>query len=104
MSKLSGRGVTIREFDAVDRYECIFRREREEIDDNIAKDDNAVTSAAQNIRLEPEFELDSKMDADECSDLTGYKRSVSAVVNISGYLFQQELSKALETSIPNSKK
>ena len=44
------------------------------------------------------------MDADECSDLTGYKRSVSAVVNISGYLFQQELSKALETSIPNSKK
>ena len=105
MSKLSGGGgVTIRDFDAVDRYECIFRREREEIDDNIAKDDNAVTSAAQNIRLEPEFELDSKMDADECSDLTGYKRSVSAVVNISGYLFQQELSKALETSIPNSKK
>ena len=44
------------------------------------------------------------MDADECSDLTGYKRLVSAVVNISGYLFQQELSKALETSIPNSKK
>ena len=44
------------------------------------------------------------MDADECSDLTGYKRSVSAVVNISGYLFQQELSRALETSIPNSKK
>ena len=105
MSKLSGGGgVTIRDFDAVDRYECIFRREREEIDDNIAKDDNTVTSAAQNIRLEPEFELDSKMDADECSDLTGYKRSVSAVVNISGYLFQQELSKALETSIPNSKK
>ena len=43
------------------------------------------------------------MDADECSDLTGYKRSVSAVVNISGYLFQQELSKALETSIPKKK-
>ena len=54
MSKLSGGGgVTIRDFDAVDRYECIFRREREEIDDNIAKDDNAVTSAVQNIRLEP---------------------------------------------------
>ena len=95
MSKLSGRGVTIREFDAVDRYECIFRREREEI---------AVTSAAQNIRLEPEFELDRKIDADECSDLTGYKRSVAAVVNISGYLFQQGLSKTLETSIPDSKK
>ena len=95
---------TNRDIDVVDRYEFIFRRERDEIDDNIVKDDNAVTSAAQNDKHEPEFDSDSKMDADECSDLTGYKRSVPAVINISGYLFPQELSKALETAKPESKK
>ena len=95
---------TNRDIDVVDRYEFIFRRERDEIDDNIVKDDNAVTSAAQNDKHEPEFDSDSKMDVDECSDLTGYKRSVPAVINISGYLFPQELSKALETAKPESKK
>ena len=95
---------TNRDIDVVDRYEFIFRRERDEIDDNIVKDDNAVTSAAQNDKHEPEFDSDSKMDVDECSDLTGYKRSVPAVINISGYLFPQELSKALETAKPKSKK
>ena len=68
------------------------------------KDVNAVTSAAQNDKHEPEFDSDSKMDVDECSDLTGYKRSVPAVINISGYLFPQELSKALETAKPESEK
>ncbi|CAH3038749.1 unnamed protein product [Pocillopora meandrina] len=95
---------TNRDIDVVDRYEFISRRERDEIDDNIVKDDNAVTSAAQNDKHEPEFDSDSKMDVDECSDLTGYKRSVPAVINISGYLFPQELSKALETTKPESKK
>ena len=95
---------TNRDIDVVDRYEFIFRRERDEIDDNIVKDGNAVTSAAQNDKHEPEFDSDSKMDVDECSDLTGYKRSVPAVINISGYLFPQELSKALETAKPESKK
>ena len=94
---------TNRDIDVVDRYEFIFRRERDEIDDNIVKDDNAVTSAAQNDKHEPEFDSDSKMDVDECSD-TGYKRSVPAVINISGYLFPQELSKALETAKPESEK
>ena len=68
------------------------------------KDVNAVASAAQNDKHEPEFDSDSKMDVDECSDLTGYKRSVPAVINISGYLFPQELSKALETAKPESEK
>ena len=95
---------TNRDIDVVDRYEFIFRRERDEIDDNIVKDDNAVMSAAQNNKHEPEFDSDSKMDVDECSDLTRYKRSVTGVVNISGYLFPQELSKALETAKPESKK
>ena len=95
---------TNRDIDVVDRYEFIFRRERDEIDDNIVKDDNAVMSAAQNDKHEPEFDSDSKMDVDECSDLTRYKRSVPAVVNICGYLFPQELSKALETAKPESKK
>ena len=95
---------TNRDIDVVDRYEFIFRRERDEIDDNIVQDDNAVTSAAQNDKHEPEFDSDSKMDVDECSDLTGYKRSVPAVINISGYLFPQELSKALETAKPESEK
>ena len=95
---------TNRDIDVVDRYEFIFRRERDEIDDNIVKDDNAVMSAAQNNKHEPEFDSDSKMDVDECSDLTRYKRSVPGVVNISGYLFPQELSKALETAKPESKK
>ena len=95
---------TNRDIDVVDRYEFIFRRERDEIDDNIVKDDNAVMSAAQNDKHEPEFDSDSKMDVDECSDLTRYKRSVPAVINISGYLFPQELSKALETAKPESKK
>ena len=95
---------TNRDIDVVDRYEFIFRRERDEIDDNIVKDDNAVMSAAQNDKHEPEFDSDSKMDVDECSDLTRYKRSVPGVVNISGYLFPQELSKALETAKPESKK
>ena len=95
---------TNRDIDVVDRYEFIFRRERDEIDDNIVKDDNAVMSAAQNDKHEPEFDSDSKMDVDECSDLTGYKRSVPAVINISGYLFPQELSKALETAKPENKK
>ncbi|XP_027060204.1 myosin-10-like [Pocillopora damicornis] len=79
-------------------------RERDEIDDNIVKDDNAVMSAAQNNKHEPEFDSDSKMDVDECNDLTRYKRSVPGVVNVSGYLFPQELSKALETAKPESKK
>ena len=92
------------DIDVVDRYEFIFRRERDEIDDNIVKDDNAVMSAAQNNKHEPEFDSDSKMDVDECSDLTRYKRSVPGVVNVSGYLFPQELSKALETAKPESKK
>ena len=95
---------TNRDIVVVDRYEFIFRRERDEIDDNIVKDDNAVMSAAQNDKHEPEFDSDSKMDVDECSDLTRYKRSVPGVVNISGYLFPQELSKALETAKPESKK
>ena len=92
------------DIDVVDRYEFIFRRERDEIDDNIVKDDNAVMSAAQNNKHEPEFDSDSKMDVDECNDLTRYKRSVPGVVNVSGYLFPQELSKALETAKPESKK
>ena len=40
----------------------------------------------------------------ECDALSRYEQSVAAVVNITEYLIQQELSKALETIIPISKK
>ena len=40
----------------------------------------------------------------ECDALSRYEQSVAAVVNITEYLIQQELSKALETIIPISEK
>ena len=47
---------------------------------------------------------DNEKNVHECDALPSYEQSVVAVVNITEYLIQQELSKALETIIPVSKK
>ena len=47
---------------------------------------------------------DNEKNVHECDALPRYEQSVAAVVNITEYLIQQELSKALETIIPVSKK
>ena len=47
---------------------------------------------------------DNEKNVHECDALPRYEQSVAAVVNITEYLIQQELSKALETVIPISKK
>ena len=47
---------------------------------------------------------DNEKNVHECDALPRYEQSVAAVVNITEYLIQQELSKALETIIPISKK
>ena len=47
---------------------------------------------------------DNEKNVHECDALSRYEQSVAAVVNITEYLIQQELSKALETIIPVSKK
>ena len=47
---------------------------------------------------------DNEKNVHECDALSRYEQSVAAVVNITEYLIQQELSKALETIIPISKK
>ena len=47
---------------------------------------------------------DNEKNVLECDALSRYEQSVAAVVNITEYLIQQELSKALETIIPVSKK
>ena len=47
---------------------------------------------------------DNGKNVHECDALPRYEQSVAAVVNITEYLIQQELSKVLETIIPISKK
>ena len=47
---------------------------------------------------------DNEKNVHECDALPRYEQSVVAVVNITEYSIQQELSKALETIIPVSKK
>ena len=47
---------------------------------------------------------DNEKNVHECDALSRYEQSVAAVVNITEYLIQQELSKALETIIPINKK
>ena len=47
---------------------------------------------------------DNEKNVHECNALPRYEQSVVAVVNITEHLIQQELSKALETIIPVSKK
>ena len=47
---------------------------------------------------------DNEKNVHECDALPSYEQSAVAVVNITEYLIQQELSKALETIIPVSKK
>ena len=47
---------------------------------------------------------DNEKNVHECNALPRYEQSVVAVVNITEYLIKQELSKALETIIPVSKK
>ena len=47
---------------------------------------------------------DNEKNVHECDALPRYEQSVAAVVNITEYLIQQELSEALETIIPVSKK
>ena len=47
---------------------------------------------------------DNEKNVHECDALPRYEQSVAAVVNITEYLIQQGLSKALETIIPVSKK
>ena len=47
---------------------------------------------------------DNEKNVHECDALSRYEQSVVAVVNITEYLIQQELSKALETIIPVSEK
>ncbi|XP_058946715.2 golgin subfamily A member 6-like protein 22 [Pocillopora verrucosa] len=47
---------------------------------------------------------DNEKNVHECDALPRYEQSVVAVVNITEYLIQKELSKALETIIPVSKK
>ena len=47
---------------------------------------------------------DNEKNVHECDALSRYEQSVAAVVNITEYLIQQELSEALETIIPVSKK
>ena len=47
---------------------------------------------------------DNEKNVHECNALPRYEQSVVAVVNITEYLIKQELSKALETILPVSKK
>ena len=47
---------------------------------------------------------DNEKNVHECNALPRYEQSVVAVVNITEYLIKQELSKALETILPDSKK
>ncbi|XP_058941594.2 golgin subfamily B member 1-like [Pocillopora verrucosa] len=75
------------------------------IEDEFIEDfDRFLDEVEEDILTEESMSQISHSAVNECSSLPSYERSVAAVVNISEYLFQQEFSKALETTIPDSKK
>ncbi|CAH3038755.1 unnamed protein product [Pocillopora meandrina] len=75
------------------------------IEDEFIDDfDRFLDEVEEDILTEESMSQISHSAENECSALPSYERSVAAVVNISEYLFQQEFSKALETTIPDSKK
>ena len=75
------------------------------IEDEFIEDfDRFLDEVEEDILTEESMSQISHSAENECSALPSYERSVAAVVNISEYLFQQEFSKALETTLPDSKK
>ena len=70
--------------------------------DEVEGDMHTEESRSQ-VSLSAENE-DNEKKVHECDALPRYEQSVAAVVNITEYLIQQELSNVLETIIPVSKK
>ena len=77
-----------------DNFDCF--PDEVEGDMHIEESSSQVSQSAENE--------DNEKNVHECDALSRYEQSVAAVVNITEYLIQQELSKALETVIPISKK
>ena len=93
-SQKSNRKYSKEEVPRQDNFDCF--------PDEVERDMHTEESRSQ-VSQSAENE-DNEKDVHECDALPRYEQSVAAVVNITEYLIQQELSKALETIIPVSKK
>ncbi|XP_022803752.1 trichohyalin-like [Stylophora pistillata] len=93
-SEHSNRNYSNEEVPRQDKFDCFL----DEVEGGIRTEESRSKSLQR-----AENEEDEK-NFSECCALSRYQRSVAAVVNISEYLIQQELSKALETAIPDSRK
>ena len=93
-SQQSNRKYSKEEMPRQDNFDCF--PDEVEGDMHTEESRSQVSQSAENE--------DNEKNVHECDALSRYEQSVAAVVNITEYLIQQELSKALETIIPISKK
>ena len=93
-SQQSNRKYSMERVPRQDNFDCF---------PNEVEGDMHTEESRSQVSLSAENE-DNEKNVHECDALPRYEQSVAAVVNITEYLIQQELSKVLETIIPISKK
>ena len=93
-SQQSNRKYSMERVPRQDNFDCF---------PNEVEGDMHTEESRSQVSLSAENE-DNEKNVHECDALPRNEQSVAAVVNITEYLIQQELSKVLETIIPISKK